>query len=403
MSRLPELEQELVATAARLSHAPRRLERRARTLVPAVALACLVAAALVASGLFDADDDAVRPGGAPTGAGFQADATLEDMFGIFRRPQTAADDMGITKDQQDEIPDRQPDEDFTQSRRVEWPGARIFLWPMRDGVCYGVAGGSGCLPLDILRRTGVSIGTQYRPGRRSVSGVVVDGVREVVLTAKGGPELRVPVRENFFFVDLHAAAAELGAPDWDSRVDRVHWRYAGQERSFSVASSFPDDAPPPDPNAGFDAVPGSFGEPVDFTAGGVSYSAVGYQATDDTICVRRADGQTDRPSLGCQGIRGLREALARQPAELFSAGGTANDLMVHTGFARADVVDAEAVGGPSTTVILSEPWSPAPWEGEPIRFLLVFAPAPAEIDPREITRPSLRVWLADGRSYLIES
>ena len=301
MTRLPELEHELLATAARLSHRGRRFERRARTLVPAVALVCVVAVALFAGGLFDADDHAVRPSGAPRGAGFPADATLEDMFGIFRRPQTAADDMGVTKEQLDGLPDQQPGEDPTQSRRVEWPGERIFMGPMRDGVCYGLRGGSGCPPLEVLRRMGVSIGTQYRPGHRSVSGVVVDGIREVVVTAKGGPELRVAVSENFFFVDLEAAAAKLGAPDWEGRVDRVRWRYAGQDESFDVGRVFPDDSAPPPPTPA-DAVPGSLSDQVRFSAGGTSYAAVGYQATDDTVCVQVAERQTDRPSLGCQGI-----------------------------------------------------------------------------------------------------
>jgi hypothetical protein len=327
MSRLPELEQELVATAARLSNTPRRFERRARALIPALALACLVAAALVASGLFDADEAGVHRGGARAAAsgGFPADATLEDMLGVFRRPQTAADDMGIKKDQMNEIPDRQPGEDFTKSRRVEWPGVRIFLWPMRDGVCYGVPGGSGCPPLDALRRTGVSIGGGSGPEGHSLYGVVVDGIREVVLTAKDGPELRVPVRENFFYADLK-----------DARVDRVRWRYAGQDQSSSTDGFFPEETepPPPDPNASFKAIPGSFSTPVRFTAAGKSYGAMGYQATNDTICVRVSDGQR-RPSLGCQGIRGLRDRLAEQPAELFAAGGTWTGRMQYTGFARA--------------------------------------------------------------------
>jgi hypothetical protein len=400
MSRLPELERELVATAARLSHRGRRVERRVRTLVPAVALVCVVAVGLVASGLFDTDDRAVRGAGSATGAGFPADATLEDMLGIFRRPQTAEDDMGVTKEQLDELPDQQPGEDPTQSRRVDWPGERIFMWPMRDGVCYGLRGGSGCPPLDVLRRTGVSIGTQYRPGHRSVSGVVVDGIREVVVTARGGPELRVPVQENFFFVDLEAAAAKLGAPDWEERVGQVRWRYAGQDESFDVGRVFPDT--PPEPNAGFDPVSGSFSDPVTFTAGGLSYTAAGYQAANDTICVRLTEPHAIKPSLGCQGIRGLHEALAKQPAGLFGAGGTTNGLMEYTGFARADVVEAEPVQGTSdATVILSRPWRPVPWDGEPIRFLLVFDRPPDEQNPRDMTLPSLRVRLADGRTVLV--
>jgi hypothetical protein len=395
MSRLPELEQELVATAARLSHRGRRFERRARILAPVVALVCVVAIGLAAGGLFDTDDHAVRGGGSPTAVGFPADATLEDMLGIFRRPQTADDDMGVTKEQLDELPDLQPGEDPTQSRRVDWPGERIYMWPMRDGVCYSMRGGSGCPPLDELRRKGVSIGTQYRPGERSVSGVVVDGIHEVVVTANGQPELRVPVRDNFFFVDLHDAA-----------VGRVNWRYAGQDESFDLARFLPDDSAPAPPSPD-DAIPGSFSEQVRFSAGDTSFAAVGYQATSEatnnTICVAVRQSRVDRPSLGCQGIRGLRDQLVKQPAELFAAGGTMDGrLMMHTGFARAGVVDVEPLDKTSeTTVVLSRPWRPEPWEGDPIRFLLVYDRAPDDVSPRDLTRPSLRVRLADGRTVLV--
>jgi hypothetical protein len=78
--------------------------------------------------------------------------------------------------------------------------------------------------------------------------------------------------------------------------------------------------------------------------------------------------------------------------------------MEYTGFARADVVAAEPVERKvDTRVILSEPWSPAPWEGDPIRFLLVYGPTPADDRPGHLTFPRLRVRLADGRTYLIES
>ena len=388
MTRLPELEQELVATAARLSRAPRRFERRARTLVPAVALACIVAAALVAVGLFESNDDGVvRSGGSPTATdgGFGPDATLEDMFGIFRQPQTAADDMGFTKDEMDEVPDRQPGEDFTQSRRVEWPGVRIFMWPMRDGACYGVPGGSGCVPLDALRRSGVSVGMGFGRGGRSVYGVVVDGIREVTLTSNGAPELRVPVRENFFYVDLDG-----------SRPDLVRWQYAGREHDSNIVSSFPED---PDPDAGFNVLDGSQSDPVRFTAGGTSYAATGYQATNDTVCILLDETQIDRrPSLGCEGTRGLHRRLDEQPAHLFGGGETATGLVRYAGFAREDVVEVEPVENTGeSSVVLSEPWIPAPWEGKPIRFLLVFGPAPSDPAPGDVKWPQLRVRLADGR------
>ena len=376
MSRLPELERELVATAARLSRPSRRLERRARMLVPAVAIACVVAVALVASGLFDPDDGAIRGGGSPTEARFPADATPEDMFGIFRRPQTAADKR--------------------VARRVDWPGERIYMWPMRDLVCYSVGNATGCAPLDVLRRTGVSIGTQYRPGHRSVSGVVVDGIHEVVLTGENEPELRVPVRENFFFVDMHEVA-----------FNRVSWRYAGQDESFDVGHFFPDDgAPAPAPPSPEDAIPGSFSEQVRFSAKGTSYAAVGYQATSEatnnTICVAVRESRADRPSLACQGIRNLHEALEKQPAELFGAGGTLNGLMEYAGFARADVVDVEPLEQTKDTmVVLSRPWRPVPWDGDPIRFLLVYDRVPDGQSPRDMTLPSLRVKLTDGQALLV--
>ena len=389
MSRLPELEQDLGATAARLSRAARRFGRRARTLVPAAALACLVAAAVVAVGLFEANDDGVVGGGSPaaTDAGFGTDATLEDMFGVFRQPQTAADDMGFTKDEMDEVPDRQPGEDFTQSRRVEWPGARIFLWPMRDGVCYGVPGGSGCVPLNALRRAGVSIGTGYGPGRRSIYGVVVDGVREVTLTANGGPQIHVPVRENFFFVDLR-----------DSRVDQVRWRFAGRDHHFDVGGSLPDE---PARKGGFEPIPGTLSDPFRFTVGGVAYSAVGYLAANGTVCVRVFDGRI-KPTRGCEGTRSLRRRLGEQPAHLFAAGGTPNrNMLGYLGFARADVIDVEALEGPGdTTVILSKPWRAVSLDGARIRFLLVYARASGEIRPRTVKWPHLRVTLADGRTVL---
>jgi hypothetical protein len=118
--------------------------------------------------------------------------------------------------------------------------------------------------------------------------------------------------------------------------------------------------------------------------------------------VQIAQRQTGRPSLGCQGIRGLHEALAKQPAELFAAGGTAHGRMEYTGFTRADVVDVEPVERTSdTTVVLSPPWRPVPWDGEPIRFLLVYDRVPSEQSPRDMRRPALRVRLADGRTTLV--
>jgi len=206
----------------------------------------------------------------------------------------------------------------------------------------------------------------------------------------------VPVRENFFYIDLN-----------DAPVDLVRWRYAGQDQSFRIEEGFlPDDTnpPPPDSDAGFDPLSGSLSDQVRFTAGDGRFSADGYQAANHMICMRAFEEETDRPARACQHTRGLRDRLAEQPVELFAGGGTAHGLMTYKGFARADVIDVEPVEGtPDTVVVLSKPWSPAPWEGDPIRFLMVFDRAPEETAVRTMKWPRLRVRLADGRSYLIES
>jgi hypothetical protein len=202
VSRLPQLEQELVAAAGRLGSPKRAVRPAARAaLAIAAVVVALVAAGVVA--VVDGGDDPAQPAAGPPS--FPPDATLEDVLGIFRTPATPADDTGLTKDDFNEIPDHQPGEDPTQARRVEWPGASISLWPMRDGVCYGVRGGGGCVPLDLVRDKGVSVGIHSSSRHSSVHGVVVDGIEEVVVSASDGPDLRVPVRENFFFLDLETA------------------------------------------------------------------------------------------------------------------------------------------------------------------------------------------------------
>jgi hypothetical protein len=220
--------------------------------------------------------------------------------------------------------------------------------------------------------------------------MVVDGVREVTISGNGGPEIRVPVRENFFYADLG-----------DRPVDRVRWDYAGREHEYDVGGSFPDDGP--DPNTGFDPVPGTFSDPVRFTVGDVSYSAVGYQAANDTVCINLDEGR-ERPSRSCEGVPGLRRRLGEQPAHLFAGGGALNGFTKHTGFARADVIGVDTLErADETTVILSEPWQGIPSDGARIRFLIILAPAHGDMAPGTVRWPKLRVRLADGRSYLIES
>lgn len=71
---------------------------------------------------------------------------------------------------------------------------------------------------------------------------------------------------------------------------------------------------------------------------------------------------------------------------------------MHKGFARADVVEVTPRDRASgVTVVLSEPWRPEPWEGEPIRFVLAFDLESGMPEPGEFSRVALNVRLQDGR------
>ena len=393
MTRLPQLEQELVAAAARLQ-SPRRVVAPAARVARVALAAGAAALAVAAAGIVIAGNGGEPSREAAGPAAFPPDAQLEDVMGVFREPATATDRVSYAPDDPRLLADRQPGEDPSRSRRVDWPGEEIFVWPMREGVCYGVRSGSGCVPLDHLRRVGVSLGIQGgRPGQ-SVTGLVVDGIDEVVLTSAGGAERRVPVRENFFFADVDGQG-----------VEAVRWTYAGQERSFDVESLIDPVAPPsPDvpngaPNPSVDPLAESASPPLDFTVAGTAYRAVGFLTTRFAVCVKLTDLDAARPGgVGCLAGRILREELAGKPAHVFSAGGTLSGDMVHNGYARADVVEVMPRDDASgVTVILSEPWRPEPWEGEPIRFLLAFDRESGEPEPGEIPRVALNARLEDGR------
>jgi hypothetical protein len=384
MTRLPQLEQELIAAATRLPR-PRRL------IGPALAVGTMLAvvlAVLLAAGE-DADHSAERSASLP----FPPGAQLEDMLAIFRRPATEADDAGIRQ-----INDRLPGEDPSRSRRVRSPDAKIFMWPMREGVCYDVGRGGGCVRLEHLRRQGVTVGTHSSGGRRSFYGIVVDGVREVVLIAPGGRERRVAVTDNFFFVNLRS-----GTP-----VVEVSWRYAGRTRSYD-ASAILDVLAPPAPPGAPEGAPDprveprveSASRPLEFAVAGTRYRAVGFHTQRTAVCVALTDLDAGRLSgSSCLSERILRDALQSRPAHQFAGGG--HPVLVHTGFARADVIEIAPVERPGeVTVILSEPWRPRPWRGEPIRFFFAFDRAPGAIKPGGPPRAELEARLKDGRAVRV--
>jgi hypothetical protein len=316
------------------------------------------------------------------------------MLAIFRRPATEADDAGVKR-----INDRQPGEDPARSRLVRSRDATIFLWPMRDGVCQSVGPRrvSGCTPLDLLRRRGVAIGTESSRGRTAVYGVVVDGIREVLVTASGEGNRRVAVTDNFFFAQLGAGV----------RSAHLSWRYAGRRRSFDLSPALGVLVPPaptrvperaPDPR--LKPRPESVSSPLEFTVAGTRYRAVGFQTPRAAVCTALTDldlGRLDGAS--CLAGRPLRDALENRPAHLFSAGGGGPKGMVHTGFARGDVVEIAPVErAGDVTVVLSEPWRPAPWRGEPIRFFLVFDLGAGVPEPGRPPRVALEARLRDGRT-----
>jgi hypothetical protein len=188
-------------------------------------------------------------------------------------------------------------------------------------------------------------------------------------------------------------------------VQTVTWRYGGEERRLDV-SRFPERAVAPPMPPGIDegepvpnveALAQSTSEPLSFTVAGARYTAVAFHSSRSLICTSLIEADSGKPhGQSCLSERLLPEALEERPAHIFAGGG--ND---QTGYARGDVVEItprDAAGG--ATVVLSEPWSPEPWEGEPIRFFFVFGldePEPGE--PRPQT--PLTVRLSNGQTVQV--
>jgi hypothetical protein len=84
---------------------------------------------------------------------------------------------------------------------------------------------------------------------------------------------------------------------------------------------------------------------------------------------------------------------------VFSGGGVRDDpnALIHKGYAREDVVEVRPADPASeVTVALSEPWRPGPWEGEPIRFMLVHVRGDGPPEPGQWQRVELEAVLEDG-------
>ena len=143
MTLIPDLQYQL-ADAAR----SRSARRRAARVIAAGGAAAALIAVLLALTIWQDDSGERRSDSRPTGGPLGLDIPagrapeLRDLIAAFRREPTPRDDNGFTKADLDEIPDRQPGEDPTRSRRVDLPSGPVYLWPMTDGVCSSFAAAS---------------------------------------------------------------------------------------------------------------------------------------------------------------------------------------------------------------------------------------------------------------------
>ena len=164
-------------------------------------------------------------------------------------------------------------------------------------------------------------------------------------------------------------------------------------------------SPKPPSRRGPQPRPGSLSPVVRFEFAGVGYSSVGFRARsasrDGVICSRVLErrGGRGRRVVGatCAGERLLRRGLDDHAARTVGGGG--GQPVQFSGFARADVASI-AVSDPQypSRVVLSEPWRPAPWQGQPIRFFLVLIDAPPD-RARDLLfgdRPRLEARLTSG-------
>ena len=166
----------------------------------------------------------------------------------------------------------------------------------------------------------------------------------------------------------------------------------------------PKRAPKPRPRRGPQPIAGSLSPAVGFEFARERYSIVGFRgrsaSRNGVICTRRVERRGDRSrrlvGATCAGERLLHRELDDYPARAVGGGGQPVQI---AGFARADVSSIAVLDSryPSR-VVLSEPWSPEPWPGEPIRFFLVLIDAPPD-QTRDLLlrdRPRLEARLTSG-------
>ena len=179
---------------------------------------------------------------------------------------------------------------------------------------------------------------------------------------------------------IGVAVLPLGGDDSDRAPSSGQPAGPPQKPSPDTA---PKRAPKPPPRRGPQPIAGSLSRPVGFKFARERYSIVGFRgrsaSRDGVICTRLVERAGDRArrlvGASCAGERLLRHELDDHPARTVGVGG-AQPTQVF-GFARADVARIAVLDAQyPSRVVLSEPWSPKPWQHEPIRFYLVLVDTP---------------------------
>jgi hypothetical protein len=166
----------------------------------------------------------------------------------------------------------------------------------------------------------------------------------------------------------------------------------------------PKRSPKPPPRRGPQPIAGSLSRPVPFELAGVHYSIIGFQARsasrNGVICTRLVERAGDRArrlvGAACAGERQVSRELDDHPARTVGVGGAQPTKIF--GFARADVARIAVLDAQyPSRVVLSEPWSPEPWQHEPIRFFLVLVDTPRDRAPdAPFEHPGLEARLTSG-------
>ena len=158
----------------------------------------------------------------------------------------------------------------------------------------------------------------------------------------------------------------------------------------------------PAPRPTFRPVPGSISEPAAFSFDGVRYRSVGFRNRDGSICTTLTMNKSAPPAgRSCLSARLLRPALSDNPFHIFAGGGGKHAAV--SGFAQADVTRIRLVGTRlQNGVLLSKPWSPAPWRGEPIRFFYVLVDTRRPTDSRGLLPEGSRLQARLSNGDLVE-